>query len=425
MVEVVTADGVDGAALAPAGAVRSGLRQHPARAAAAPRRAAPTADRARRPHRALRHCAAQANAVIAAYRPLALERRIDLDGWTTLVFVRRARTRIGVAGRVRGLIDCRACSKLNSNRSRIAATAARARRASQRCARNSRIAASTASSCRAPIAFRTNTCRPAPSGSPGSPASPARPASPSCLPSARCCSSTAVIRCRSREEVDSAIFSVEHLVEQSAAGLDRSQSAGRHEARLFAVAAHRRRRRAARQSLRGGRREPRAGRRQSDRRHLDRPAAAAARRGGAARSALCRRRRADQARARARGACKKSTADTLMVSRPARGVVAVQHPRQRCSAHAGRARLRHRAQGGPAALCIVDLRKLGNEIRIASGRDRRRARRTPRSNAILPRSARRIARRAARSRHLPRSDRAARRSTMAARSCAAPIRSRR
>jgi ribosomal protein L11 methyltransferase len=34
---------------------------------------------------------AQANAVIAAYRPLALEWRLDLDGWTTLVFVRRTR----------------------------------------------------------------------------------------------------------------------------------------------------------------------------------------------------------------------------------------------------------------------------------------------------------------------------------------------
>jgi hypothetical protein len=31
----------------------------------------------------------QANAVIAAYRPLALHRRIDIDGWTTLVFARR------------------------------------------------------------------------------------------------------------------------------------------------------------------------------------------------------------------------------------------------------------------------------------------------------------------------------------------------
>jgi ribosomal protein L11 methyltransferase len=30
----------------------------------------------------------QANAVIAAYRPLALSRRIDLDGWTTLIFMR-------------------------------------------------------------------------------------------------------------------------------------------------------------------------------------------------------------------------------------------------------------------------------------------------------------------------------------------------
>jgi ribosomal protein L11 methyltransferase len=32
---------------------------------------------------------AQANAAIAAYRPLALERRIALEGWTTLVFSRR------------------------------------------------------------------------------------------------------------------------------------------------------------------------------------------------------------------------------------------------------------------------------------------------------------------------------------------------
>jgi ribosomal protein L11 methyltransferase len=45
---------------------------------------------------------AQANAVIAAYRPFALERRLDLDGWTTLVFVRRARRGPGVARRVRG-----------------------------------------------------------------------------------------------------------------------------------------------------------------------------------------------------------------------------------------------------------------------------------------------------------------------------------
>jgi ribosomal protein L11 methyltransferase len=41
--------------------------------------------------------ASQANAVIAAYRGLALERRIDLDGWTTLVLVRRQRPRPSVA----------------------------------------------------------------------------------------------------------------------------------------------------------------------------------------------------------------------------------------------------------------------------------------------------------------------------------------
>jgi ribosomal protein L11 methyltransferase len=35
----------------------------------------------------------QANAVIAAYRPLALSRRIDLDGWTTLVFKRHTLSR--------------------------------------------------------------------------------------------------------------------------------------------------------------------------------------------------------------------------------------------------------------------------------------------------------------------------------------------
>src|SRR5580700_9954772 len=41
--------------------------------------------------------ASQANAAIAAYRGLALERRIDLDGWTTLVLVRRTRPRASVA----------------------------------------------------------------------------------------------------------------------------------------------------------------------------------------------------------------------------------------------------------------------------------------------------------------------------------------
>jgi ribosomal protein L11 methyltransferase len=45
--------------------------------------------------------ASQANAAIAAYRGLALQRRIELDGWTTLVFKRRARSRSVVARRRR------------------------------------------------------------------------------------------------------------------------------------------------------------------------------------------------------------------------------------------------------------------------------------------------------------------------------------
>jgi ribosomal protein L11 methyltransferase len=46
--------------------------------------------------------ASQANAAIAAYRGLALERRIDLDGWTTLVLVRRKRSGADIAGRRAG-----------------------------------------------------------------------------------------------------------------------------------------------------------------------------------------------------------------------------------------------------------------------------------------------------------------------------------
>jgi len=44
----------------------------------------------------------QANAAIAAYRPLALEHRIDIEGWTTLVLARRIRPGRAVAGRRRG-----------------------------------------------------------------------------------------------------------------------------------------------------------------------------------------------------------------------------------------------------------------------------------------------------------------------------------
>ena len=46
--------------------------------------------------------ASQANAAIAAYHGLALEKRIDLDGWTTLVLVRHKRPGASVAGRLVG-----------------------------------------------------------------------------------------------------------------------------------------------------------------------------------------------------------------------------------------------------------------------------------------------------------------------------------
>ena len=81
------------------------------------------------------------------------------------------------------------------------------------CAPSSSAAGSTASSCRAPTASRTNICRRARSGWPGSPASPARPAPPSCWPSARRCSSTAATPCRRTAQIDAKLFAIEHLVD--------------------------------------------------------------------------------------------------------------------------------------------------------------------------------------------------------------------
>jgi ribosomal protein L11 methyltransferase len=42
---------------------------------------------------------AQANAALAAYHALTLERRIEIDGWTTLLLKRPLRRRSGVAPR--------------------------------------------------------------------------------------------------------------------------------------------------------------------------------------------------------------------------------------------------------------------------------------------------------------------------------------
>ena len=92
LLSVVMADGVGARDDPRARALRPRLRQYSARAAAnasprhcegSPRPAAASCFRA--------YCRSQANAVIAAYRPLALERRLDIDGWTTLVLVRTRR----------------------------------------------------------------------------------------------------------------------------------------------------------------------------------------------------------------------------------------------------------------------------------------------------------------------------------------------
>jgi len=98
-VEVVKADGVTAAKLrerAPYDLVLANILLHPLQRLAAPltRLMAPGG---RIVLSGLLAC--QANAAIAAYRDLALERRIDLDGWTTLVLVRRRRPDAGVAGR--------------------------------------------------------------------------------------------------------------------------------------------------------------------------------------------------------------------------------------------------------------------------------------------------------------------------------------
>ena len=76
-------------------ALRSDLRQYPARPAAPAGGADRPARRARRLRRAVRLLPAQANAVLTIYRAqgLTLQRRIVLEGWVTLVLARPKRNR--------------------------------------------------------------------------------------------------------------------------------------------------------------------------------------------------------------------------------------------------------------------------------------------------------------------------------------------
>jgi ribosomal protein L11 methyltransferase len=96
-VEVVKADGVTGPKLrerAPYDLVFANILLRPLQRLAAPLIRL-TAPGARVVLSGL--LTSQANAAIAAYRALALERRIDLDGWTTLVLARRQQPRASVA----------------------------------------------------------------------------------------------------------------------------------------------------------------------------------------------------------------------------------------------------------------------------------------------------------------------------------------
>ncbi len=101
-VEVAKADGVTGPRLrerAPYDLVLANILLRPLQRLAAPLMRL-TAPGARVVLSGL--LSSQANAAIAAYHGLALERRIELDGWTTLVLVRRTRPGASVAGRRAG-----------------------------------------------------------------------------------------------------------------------------------------------------------------------------------------------------------------------------------------------------------------------------------------------------------------------------------
>jgi ribosomal protein L11 methyltransferase len=98
-VEVIKADGVTGPKLrerAPYDLILANILLRPLQRLAAPLTRL-TAPGARVVLSGL--LASQANAAISAYRGLALERRIELDGWTTLILVRRKRSGADIAGR--------------------------------------------------------------------------------------------------------------------------------------------------------------------------------------------------------------------------------------------------------------------------------------------------------------------------------------
>ena len=251
-------------------------------------------------------------------------------------------------------------------------------------------------------------CRLAPSGSPGSPALPARPASPSCSPTAPSLFVDGRYQVQAREEVDSAVFTIEHLVEHPPpAWIEANLPAGAklgYSPWLHTVDGAERLAKAC--AAAGA--QSRRGRRQSDRRHAghDRPPPPLGA-GGAARSALCRRRRAGEARARPRRDA-ETPGRRAGGLRSARGLLAVQHPRQRRAAHAGGARLCASCRRRAGRRSIVD----GASSATTSGIALEETRRCPRAATISKRDlaalGKSAARGAARSGRVSGGDRAAR-----------------
>ena len=184
---------------------------------------------------------------------------------------------------------------------------------------------------------------------------------PSCSPTAPRCSSTAATRCRPRADRHRGVHDraprrkpPEHWLEQ--------QPAGRRQARLRPVAAHRRRRRAARArpARTPARRWSPCEANPVDAIWTDRPAPPLGK--VVLHDIALRRRTGRRQIARIRAEIDEVRADALVVSDPHSRRLDLQHPRRRRRPYAAAARLRSsRARAGRAL--YVDGRKLDNAVR--------------------------------------------------------------
>ena len=290
------------------------------------------------------------------------------------------------------------------------------------CAPSSSAAGSTASSCRAPTASRTNICRRARSGWPGSPASPARPARPSCWPNARRCSSTAATPCRRRRRSTRSCFRHRASGRQPARAngsskISKAATKLGYDPWLHTAEGAERLKKAC---ANAGAELVAVDDNPIDALWTDRPAPPAGT-VDAARHQVRRRERRRQAQARPAPSSTKLRADALVVSDPQnvawafniRGADVAHTPLALAFALIPR-------EGRPAL--YVDGGKLDNETRARAGRDRRGARagRAGRATSAALEGQDRAARPGERRR---RADAPGRRAAAASR-CAAPTRSR-